>query len=136
MYVGIAEFPLNILASNGNKASGLKPHPKNIYWYVTNIWLVFKALSCIPYPIITPESYLTALTIIFVSFTTIDGLIIPVVNLNEVCLLNAYGFNTTLIIFKTLSIVHVYNDEFNSFIMGAFVFLTLVHVPFHLNVFF
>ncbi len=30
-YVGSAAFPLKILTSNGNNASGLNPHPTNIY---------------------------------------------------------------------------------------------------------
>jgi len=56
---------------------------------------------------ITPEFYLTALTSIFASFTTIDGFVIFVVNLKDVCNVNAAGVKITLIMFKFVSIEHV-----------------------------
>ena len=80
IYVGVAEFPLKTLASKGSKASGLNPQPTKIYWYVTYIWLVLNAEVSIPYDRITPETYLTALTVIFTPVYTILGFITPTVN--------------------------------------------------------
>lgn len=80
MWVGVAALPRNTRASKGRRASGLKPHPTNIYWYVIYIWLVFKALAAFPNDRITPETYLTALTIISTFLTTMGGFLTFTVN--------------------------------------------------------
>jgi hypothetical protein len=54
--------------------------------------------------------------------TTIGGLIIPTLNLYEVCVASAAEVRTTFIVFVAMSIVHVYKVEFNRGIVGALVF--------------
>lgn len=66
---------------NGRSASGRSPHPKKIYWYVTYKGFVLNAAVWTPYPKMTPDFYLTALTSIFTLGNTRGGLIIFAVNL-------------------------------------------------------
>lgn len=83
----------------------------------------------------TPELTFIALTSMSVFFTTTGGLIMSAVNLKEVCKAKAAGDKVTLTAFYTVSIVHVYNDAFSWFIIGALFLATDEHVPVHLKVF-
>ena len=67
--------------------------------------------------------------------TTIGGLVIIAVNLNEVCKARAAGLSITFIMFSVVSIEQVYKEAFSWLILGALVLAIEPQVPDHKNVF-